>query len=217
MIRSSNRSHSGTLEKFRIALDKAETIPGIAEAMKRIGYGPEVLKEGKEILESTWKIFDANLQKKDELSLARTEFSKHKAEMDSSFREHRKKALLIFRNEPLKADRLAVSGKYPTIYILWAFTMEKFYTEIVKDPEMQQRFQRLNFTMEEAAAELANIEKLDDLFANCYMAKGVSQDSTEQKDKAFVKLTDWMSDFYGAARLALKKEPKLLEALYKSA
>ena len=95
--------------------------------------------------------------------------------------------------------------------------MEKFYTEIVKDPEIQQRFQRLNFTKEEAAAELANIKKLDAMFAKRMRLKGESKHSTKRKNKAFAKLTDWMSDFYGAARLALKKEPELLEALYKSA
>jgi len=37
------------------------------------------------------------------------------------------------------------------------------------------------------------------------------------KNKAFAKLSDWMSDFYAVARLALKKEQELLETLYKSA
>ena len=97
MIRNSNRSHASTLERFRIALDKAESNPEIAKAMKKIGYGPEQIKEGKDILESTWEIFDANLQKKDELALARTKYSKHKTDLDKRFREHRNKALLLFR------------------------------------------------------------------------------------------------------------------------
>jgi hypothetical protein len=217
MIRSSNRSHAGTLEKCRIALDKAESNPGIAEAMKRIGYGPEVLKEGKDILESALEIFDENLQIKDDQALARTNFSKFKAEMDGRFREHRKKAIIIFRKDQVIAEKLELSKKYPTKLIDWLERMRKFYTVIVERTEIQQGFQRLNFTKEEALAELDNIEKLVDLLAKKKYFKGVSQNSTEQKNKAFAKLTEWMSDFYATARMALKKEPELLEALYKSA
>ena len=95
--------------------------------------------------------------------------------------------------------------------------MKKFYKEIVEAQEIQQKLERMNFTKEEAAAELANIEKLEDLNVKRSLAKAHSENFTEKKDKAFAKLKDWMSNFYAAARLALKKEAELLEVLYKSA
>jgi hypothetical protein len=217
MIRTNSRSHAVLLEKFRIALDKAENNPGIARELKKIGYGPERIEEGKVLLESTWKIFDANLKKKDEQSALRTKFKLHKKQMDSTFRNHRKRALIIFKNEPVMADKMAVKGKYPTDYQGWMDTMRKFYGNIVNDPEIQERCLRLNLTKKDAEAGLAGIRKMEDLAAKRMLAKGVSEDSTEKKDAAFAKLNDWMSDFYGAGRLALKEEPKLLEALYKSA
>lgn len=217
MIRTNNRSHAGTLERFRIALDKAESNPEISRALIKVSYGPEVLREGNDILESTWEIFDENLRIKDELSSARTNFSKYKAEMDSRFREHRKKAMLIFRNDPVAVNKLGIKRKYPTKYSDWIEYMRAFYKAIVENAEIQQSLQRLNFTKEEALEEQENLKKLGALYANSIYYKGVSQNSTKQKNKAFAKLTDWMSVFYGAARLALKKEPELLEALYKSA
>lgn len=217
MIRSNSRSHASTLEKSRIALDKAESNPAIAKALKKIGYGPEKIKEGKALVESTREIFDRNLKKQDEYSTIRDEFNKQKAALDRTFREHRRRALLIFRNEPSLQDMLAISGPYPREFIVWAETVKKFYTEIVSKPELQERFQQLNFTKEEAEKGLEMDANLDRLYAKRMELKGVSKLSTAQKNKAFEKLDDWMTDFYGAARLILRKEPKLLEILYKSA
>ena len=92
--------------------------------------------------------------------------------------------------------------------------MRKFYTEIFKDPEIQQRFKRLNFCVEEAEAGLANIGKFEALYAKCVKAKGVLQNSTREKKIALAEISDWMSDFYRAAKLALKKHPRLLDVLY---
>ena len=217
MIRTNSRSHAAILERYRIALDKAESNPAIAQAMKKIGYGPEKIKEGQELLEATRKIFDLNLQKKDALTSVRDEFKRQKAALDSTFREHRRRALLIFRNEAFEKDVLGVSGPYPRQFFEWMQTMEKFYKEILTKPELQERFRHLNFSKEEAEKGLKAVSDLHRLLAESKLAKGESQDSTEMKDEAFGKLNDWMSDFYGAARLILRKDPQLLEILYKSA
>ncbi|MDA3821068.1 MAG: hypothetical protein PF450_00445 [Bacteroidales bacterium] len=217
MSKKGPRTHAGKLEKSRIALDKAETNPRIARAMKKHGYGPEVLKEGKDLLESTREIYDENLQIQDEQSLARSTFSKHKKEMDSEFREHREKAKHLFHKDVDVVDKLGLKGKYPTIYVKWRDYMRAFYSVIVESSEIQQRFKRLNFTKDDAEAGLDNVHKLDHLRAKWINEKGISQNSTQQKNKAFAELNEWMSVFYGVAKMALKNEPELLEILYKSA
>jgi len=44
---------------------------------------------------------------------------------------------------------------------------------------------------------------------------GESQDATKIKDAAFVKMDDWMSEFYAVAKIALEDNPQLLESLGK--
>lgn len=216
MIRTNSSSHAALLERYRIALDKAGTNPGIVEALKQTGYSKAVLDEGRDLLKSAKEIFDDNLKKKDEQSAARTAFNQQREMMDSTFREQRLKALLVFRNDKRKAELLAVSGKYPANNDAWLETVRKFYTVLVKNAVIQERCMRLNLTKEDAETGLADLKELEAMFTHRMKMKGVSQNSTEQKNKAFAKLNDWMSDFYAAARLALKKKPDLLEVLYKS-
>jgi hypothetical protein len=45
---------------------------------------------------------------------------------------------------------------------------------------------------------------------------GESEDLTQQKDGAFSKLDEWMSEFYAVAKIALEDHPQLLESLGKS-
>ena len=216
MIRTDNRSQTALLEKYRVALEKAGSIPRIAQAMEKTGYHSVILDEGKMLLASSWEVYNKNLRLKDELALVRTEYADLRKQLDIAFREQRNKAIMLFRRDRKMMDFLAISGEYPVQMDPWMETMRKFYTEILKDPEIQQRFKRLNFSVEEAEAGLKNIGKLETLYAKCVKAKGVSQNATEQKNIAFAEISDWMSDFYWAAKLALKKHPRLLDVLYKT-
>lgn len=216
MIRQKIRTHATTLEKFRIALDKAGSNPRIAGAMKSIGYNKEIIDEGRALLKSTKDIFNANLERKDELLFVSKEFTKLRVQMEQKFREHRNKVLLLLRRKPEGMVNYIVSKRIPTQFDPWIEEMREFYMKIANDPEIQEWMLRVNLTKEEADAGLKSLNKLENLKAGRYYAKGESEDFTEQKDKAFAKLNIWMSDFYQAARLSMKKEPELLEALYKS-
>ena len=43
--------------------------------------------------------------------------------------------------------------------------------------------------------------------------KGEAQHTTQQRDKAFDALQDWMGDFVGISRIALESKPQYLEML----
>lgn len=59
------------------------------------------------------------------------------------------------------------------------------------------------------------ISNLEAARADYLRGKGESQDSTKIKDAAFVKIDDWMSEFYAVAKIALEDNPQLLESLGK--
>ena len=60
------------------------------------------------------------------------------------------------------------------------------------------------------------LEKLEKSRADYMKEKGESQNATQLKDESFRNLNRWMSDFYAVARIALKDNPQLLEALSKT-
>jgi len=203
------------LEHYRVVLSKTETYPEIARALEEIGYGPKILEEGRELLKSTREMYEDNIRKKDELSFVKDAFRKQKAKMDRNFRLHRNMAKILLRNDEVKSKKFAFSGAYPRRYAIWIETMRYFYNESARNPEIQESLLNLRFTKEDVEEGLAGIKELERLNAERYYLKGTSEQSTADKRDAFDSLHDWMSGFFARAKLVLKEEPELLEALCK--
>lgn len=112
-------------------------------------------------------------------------------------------------------DKLAVSGSLPKAYIKWLEVVKKFYTVAIKDANIQGKLVRLNITTDDLTAANTLIGELEAARAEYLREKGESQDATKAKDAAFVKMDDWMSEFYAVAKIALEDKPQLLESLGK--
>lgn len=127
----------------------------------------------------------------------------------------RKKAKVIFRNDSLTADKLAISGEMPRTYIKWLEAAKKFYTVATTDTAIQTKLARLAITADSLTAANTLITELEAARAEYLKEVGESQDATKAKDAAFTKMDDWMSEFYAVARIGLEDNPQLLEALGK--
>ncbi len=126
---------------------------------------------------------------------------------------HRKKAKVIFRNDPKTMDKLAVSGSLSKAYIKWLETVKKFYSVALKDNKIQGKLVRLKITADDLTATNTMISDLEAARAEYLREKGESQDATKAKDAALEKMDDWMSEFYAVAKIALEDKPQLLESL----
>jgi GTP1/Obg family GTP-binding protein len=125
------------------------------------------------------------------------------------------KAKVVFRNDSLTLDKLAVSGSLPKAYVKWLETVKKFYSEATSDHLIQEKLSRLKVTLDNLNAADAMVGQLENARAEYLREKGESQDATKAKDAAFVKMDDWMSEFYAVAKIALEDNPQLLESLGK--
>ena len=206
-------SEASTLELYRVALENAENQPAIAAAMAELGYDSAAIAEGKTLLAETRAAFDFNKIEDDETSSAYADFSDKKAELEKTFKLHRKKAKVIFRNDSLTADKLGISGELPRTYVKWLETVRKFYSIATTDTEIQGKLARLAITTEQLNNANALYTSLKSARVEYLREKGESQDATKTKDAAFAKMDDWMRDFYAVARIALEENPQLLEAL----
>jgi hypothetical protein len=208
-------SEADTLELYRVALENAETQSEIANVMAELGYDSNVIGEGKALLTETRSAYDLNKTEDDETSAAYAAFSSKKEQLEDTFTLHRKKAKVIFRNDSLTADKLAISGAMPRTYIKWLEAAKKFYIIASTDTEIQSKLARLKISADDLTAANTAISDLESARAEYLKEKGESQDATKAKDSAFAKLDDWMSEFYAVARIGLEDNPQLLEALGK--
>ena len=209
-------SEAETLEQYRIALENAETQSEIAAVMAELGYDSAVIAEGKALLTETRSAYDLNKTEDDETSAAYADFSSKKEQLEDIFTLHRKKAKVVFRNDSLTADKLAISGAMPRSYIKWLEAAKKFYSVASTDTAIQGKLARLKVTTDDLTAANTSISDLEAARAEYLKEKGESQDATKAKDSAFGKMDDWMSEFYAVAKIGLEDNPQLLEALGKT-
>ena len=208
-------SEAEILEKSRIGLDNAEAQPEIEASMAELGYDAAKIAEGKGVLATTWKVYDANKTEDDETSAAYADFSTKKKQLGDTFKRHRKKAKVVFRKDPLTAEKLAITDALPRTYMKWMVTVKKFYSDAAVDPVIQDKLLRLKVTRKELNAAKAMIKGLETARSKYLKEKGESENATQLKDAAFAKLDDWMIDFYAVAAIGLEDKPQLLEALGK--
>ncbi|MBN2164911.1 MAG: hypothetical protein JW717_01405 [Marinilabiliaceae bacterium] len=208
-------SEAETIEQYRIALENAENQSEIATVMSELGYDSTTIVEGKTLLAETRQAYDANKTEDDETSEASANFKKLKEQLANNYSSDRKKAKVIFRKDILTAEKLGLTGTIPQAYIKWLELAKKFYTTALNDTEIQNKLSRLNITVESLTANQTLISQLETARTNYLREVGESQDSTKIKDAAFVKMDDWMSEFYAVARIALEDNPQLLESLGK--
>ncbi|MDD4673719.1 MAG: hypothetical protein PHI03_12370 [Bacteroidales bacterium] len=204
-----------TLEQYRVSLDNAENQSEIATIMTEFGYDSETIGQGKALLAETRQAYAANKTEDDETSAAYNSFSNLKDQLAETYSLHRKKAKVVFRNDSLTMDKLAVSGSVPKAYVKWLETAKKFYSVASTDTDLQSKLARLKITTDDLTAAITLISNLEAARADYLREKGESQDSTKIKDAAFGKIDDWMSEFYAVAKIALEDNPQLLESLGK--
>jgi hypothetical protein len=208
-------SEAETLEQYRVALDNAVNQPEIASTMAEFGYDEAIINEGKILLTKTREAFDFNKKEDDETTESYSNFATSKENVTKAYTLHRKKAKVIFKNEPTTLSKLALTGSLPTAYINWLETVKKFYAVASTDTTIQSKLLRLKVTPEEITNAIGFISNLEETRAIYLREKGESQDATKIKDKAFAAIDTWMSEFYAVARIALEDSPQLLESIGK--
>ena len=205
-----------TLELYRVALENALNQSEIATIMADLGYDSATIAEGKALLTETRNAFNLNKTEDDETSAAYADFSSKKTQLENIYTLHRKKAKVVFRNDSLTADKLAISGEMQRTYIKWVESVKKFYSVSTTDTEIQSKLARLAITPEQLTAANTLLGELETARGEYLKEKGESQDATKAKDAAFTKIDDWMSEFYAVAKIGLEDNPQLLEALGKT-
>ena len=206
-------TETATLECYRVALENVETQSEIATIMSEFGYDAALIEDGKQLFTKTRQAYDENVREDDETSQAYADFMVRRNALEDTYSLHRKKAKVIFRKDLQTMKKLVLDGSMPRAYVSWLETVKKFYTEMLKDTELQTKLARLRVTADDLAAANALLSEMESARSKYLIEKGESQDATKTKDDAFAELDDWMSEFYAVAKIALEDNIQLLEAL----
>ena len=201
------------LEQFRNSFENAKKQTEIATIMADFGYGPEVIAEGELLLNTARTVYDANKREGDETTKAYQEYAKVKEKLEKIYLLDRKKAKVIFSNDPYAYDELSLSGIVPNAHINFIELTRKFYNGLLNNSELQSKVARLKLTQEGITKALELIEQVNLLRSEFLKELGESQLSRKTKDEALAAIELWMRDFYAVAKIALDDKVKLMKAL----
>jgi len=213
MVRKKRGTVLEMLELYRIALDNAVSQPEILKQLTEIGFGKEVIQQGKDIYDVAAKAYIDNQREENEALDARQKFRDLKKQVIDTYRVQRKKAKVIFRNEPVTLEKLSLTGTMPAAYVEIMDTIAKFYRTALEDSAILEGLRKLAITPEEITASSNNIKELEASRAEYLKELGESQEATKHKDTALIELNRWMSDFFSVAKIAMEDNPQLLEVL----
>lgn len=215
MATKKTTSETALLEQYRVALENASQQPKIAAAMSQLGYDAAKISEGITLLTQTREAYDNNKGEDDDSSEAYDAFATHKQKLAETYRMHRKKAKVVFHDDPVIAEKLDITGPIPKAYLNWLETVKKFYAVALMDADIRAALSSLKITGEDLNDAREAINELESARSGYLMEKGEAQDATKTKDAAFAQMDKWMRKFYAVARIALEDRPQLLEALSK--
>jgi len=209
-------SEAELMNQSDVALENVVQQPAIAAAMAELGYDNATIEEGRVFNSEAHSAFKLNKVEDDETRASYQQFDEAKTALKELYGLHRKKAKVIFRDEPTVLTQLLIANALPNAYSNWLQGVEKFYDVLNTNENLQGRVARLKVTLEELANGQTLIVELKSRRAAYLQEVGESESATKAKDEALGRLDKWMSEFYAVARIALEDQPQLLESLGKS-
>jgi len=206
-------SEATILSNCKVALTNVQKQKLIAAEMAEFGYDAKALKVGKSFLDKAQKTVDDNIIEGGEGSIAYAVFAQLKGEIEKDYALLRKKAKVIFRNDPLILNQLGLYGEVARVYVSWIDGVRRCCTAALQDDTILVELVSFKVAKESLNAILKRCDRLDQLRAEYLKEKGEAHSVTIQRDQAFAELEDWMREFYTVAKIALDDKPQMLESL----
>jgi len=114
---------------------------------------------------------------------------------------HRKKAKLVFQNDPMAQTQLMLTGRVPRNFIPWLEVVRTFYKTLTENPNLTTSLLRLKVTPEEIQEGLLRIKTIEETRAAYYQIQGESQLSTIQKEAALNALHQWNATLQATVKI----------------
>lgn len=201
------------LEKCRITIENLQQQPEIAATMEQFGYDTAEINIGKALFDSARAAFDHHEQHKNLMKRKYQQFLEVKSQLQILYGVHRKKAKLIFKNNPMVQPQLLLTGNLPRNYIPWLETVRTFYKVLSENPELANSLLRLKVTPEEIQEGHTLLATLEEHRSAYYQATAETQLSTHTKEQALNALHQWISTLHATVKIAFMDQKGLLLAM----
>ncbi len=201
------------LAKYKLYLDVALTDEVVKPPLANYGYDEPTVLVGKALYDTT---FTLNQQQEKELGEKLGATDDQTAARRAAFEEYTELVELgriVLKRERNLQSQLDLGGRREDAYDKSYMQMLNFYDAALNSPEIQDKLARVKVTPERLTAGKALVETMQQKHQAQLKETSESERATHDRDQALAELDDWMSDFRGVAKIALKAQPQYLERL----
>jgi len=208
-------SEQQLLQNYQVLFSNVIKDTVLAAELAEYGYTAEEIANGKALYEAVANKYSTNKKETAEETTAYVIFSEKLNTALSTYRTDRKKAKIVFINQPDVLKNLHIKSLVPTRNAAVLDNMKLFYSTLNQDAALLTPLQQLKVTPEHIGSQLALVTETEAAYAQYIQEKGESQQATQDKNKAFNEMDVWIRRFYAVAKIALEDQPQLLESVAK--
>src|SRR5690606_1355012 len=125
-----------------------------ATELAEYGYDAEAIAEGETLYETLVEKYDANKTETAEETSAYNAFSNQLEQTVNIYRTDRKKAKIVFKNQPDVLKNLQLNGMMPGRNAALIDTMRLFYQTLADNPELATPLERLKINQQHITTQL---------------------------------------------------------------
>src|SRR5690606_10091201 len=208
-------SETQLIQNYGVLFSNIKKDTVLAAELAEYGYDTTTIQQGEALYNTLIEKYNAN---KTESAEETTAYAVFDAVLESTlaiYSTDRKKAKIVFKDQPDVLKNLHVNGIAPVRNAALIDTMRLFYETLNTNTQLLNALQRLKITADHVNQQLTNIANTQNAYAAYIQVKVEGQQATQDKAKAVDAVTKWVSEFYAVAKIALDDQPQLLERVAK--
>jgi len=200
-----------TLDEADLIIRNVRRSEQIQKKLTIYGFPPKRINEGEKLLKVTLRL----KAMMDDQQEARYETSQawladlHSAK--ATYQGYVNLARTVYRDQPTVLRKLKVDRPTPKSQQLFIEQAIHFYSKVSTYKEAIE--QRYGLSTEVWSQALAEVEALSTSRSERLHLRAQAQQATEQRNRSLIELHAWVKELKYIAKVALKEEPQLLEAL----
>jgi hypothetical protein len=206
-----NQAKADFITNAKTYIENAAADPYIQQQILAIGYDENRLNEGRLLQEKAETTRERQLRLRNR---ARSLHSQMQEAFAISYRRYLDDVRLFrstfIRDIPIK-EKLGLYGPSRRKMSWFLERSRTMYNTLLKEPALLDQVKKFNFTVESIQEKLAEIEAVEKAYMASEDAEMAAQDATDENNKEYEKLLDWIRELQDACRIVLKGKPQLLE------
>lgn len=209
------KSETQLMQSYSVLFENVKKDTVLAAELAEYGYNAAAIAQGEALYNNFVQKYHTNKTETAQETTAYALFSNAFETTATIYKTDRKKAKIVFKNQPDVLRNLQLNKPLLERNALVIDTMRLFYDMLHNNTELLNALQRLKITTDHINQQLANVINVQTVYAAYVQEKGESQQATQDKNKAFDEVSKWVSEFYSVAKIALEDKPQLLESISK--